>query len=261
MKQDNYWENRLLDYIDGGLTEAQRQEVEAQLEQSTELQALFEQLKVLTEGFGSLSEPSPSPKVDEAFYQMLDQHTTTDTTKARAKTSRPRFSYYRQIAAAVALLILGAGGGYFLSSHYNGQEEISNLKREMEQTKKLVLEMLHQQSTSGRIKAVNQTYNLPSGDREIAEALLKTLNTDESVNVRLAAMDALLLLSSELQVRAALVASLGQQKNPIVQIALIHALIEMRERQAIPILQELIEKSDTFEKVKEEAQIGLFKIS
>ncbi|MEO1627403.1 MAG: HEAT repeat domain-containing protein, partial [Bacteroidota bacterium] len=239
-------------------TQEEEQEVRLQLKQSPELQQLYDQLQELSGQLESLPELGPDSSVDQSFYQLLEQTQAEESPRRKPLTVASRS--YHQIAAAVLFLLIGAGVGYYASTHQQ-QTEMSDLRLEMEETKSLVLSMLEQQSTSGRIKAVNYTYQLPQADWEIAKALLKALNTDKSVNVRLAALDALVLLSQEDDIRRALIQSLNRQSNPAVQIALIHALIELRDKEAIPALQEVIDSQEIFDKVKEEARLGLFKIS
>ena len=67
----------------------------------------------------------------------------------------------------------------------------------------------------------------------MVNALLETVNYDDTVDVRLAAVDALRRLSTEAEVRARLASALDRQDSPLVQIALIDALSDSRSPQAL----------------------------
>ena len=75
---------------------------------------------------------------------------------------------------------------------------------------------------------------------ETLEALLYTLNHDPNLNVRLSAVDALYLFTGHPLVKQGLLDSLHKQTSPLVQIALIDLIADMREKQAIKSLKELL---------------------
>ena len=59
------------------------------------------------------------------------------------------------------------------------------------------LSLLQQQSASDRLRGVSYSYQMDKGDVQIREALLETLNSDSSVDVRLAAVDALRRMAAQ----------------------------------------------------------------
>ena len=87
------------------------------------------------------------------------------------------------------------------------------------------------------------------------------MNDDESVNVRLAAVQALAKFSDEPGVTAALIHALEHQKEPLVQIALINLMVELKEKEAIEELEQIITDEESIETVKNEAHMALFKLS
>ena len=94
------------------------------------------------------------------------------------------------------------------------------------------------------------------GDR-VLQSLLQTLNNDPNVKVRLAAVDALYLFRNKTQVRQGLIESLRGQTSPLVQIALIDLLTEIREEKSIDALKLLIQENNLNLNVKERAETGL----
>ena len=92
---------------------------------------------------------------------------------------------------------------------------------------------------------------------EVLSALLETVNTDSSVNVRLAAVDALGSLRNSSVARRGLLNALPKQDDPLVQIAIIDALAAMREQSAAPALRELMSGQDVDENVRKRADEAL----
>ena len=86
------------------------------------------------------------------------------------------------------------------------------------------------------------------------------MNIDKSTNVRLAAMEALSHFSDEPNVRTALCKSLAVQTNPMIQLSLIKILVNMKEQQAVEYFEKIIEKENVAPEVKDEAQMGIFKM-
>jgi HEAT repeats len=91
--------------------------------------------------------------------------------------------------------------------------------------------------------------------------LLHTLRLDPSVDVRLAALDALRRDARQPQVRAGLMDSLQAQQSPLVQIALIDLLVELRESDAATQLRKFQQTPDLNPAVKQRAQWGIQQLS
>jgi hypothetical protein len=58
-------------------------------------------------------------------------------------------------------------------------------------------------------------------------------------------------------VRQGLIQSLSRQTSPLVQIALIDLIVELREKRATEALKELIEKEKINNEVKQRAEWGI----
>lgn len=252
-------ENKLIDYLDDALTAEQRAEVEKQLEVSVELRQTLEELKMVMNGMETAEEFQPSPKLKNNFDQFLQKEINNleaqNTPIVKIQNSN-KFGrrFFFQIAAAAAILFIGI----FVGKNIGGTPEVTidhivDLRLEM-------LELLEKdKSTSGRIKAVNISYELQP-DNEIVDALIQSMNIDKSTNVRIAAMEALSHFQNEPKVRTALCQSLTVQSNPMIQLSLIKILINMKEKQAVEYFEKIIEKESTTPEVKDEAQMGIFKM-
>src|SRR5260370_879282 len=103
----------------------------------------------------------------------------------------------------------------------------------------VALSMLQQESPSQRLEGVSWTRREDRLDPQVLSALKHTLRNDPSVDVRLAALDALIRHSAQPQVRSSVVDALQEQQSPLVQVALIDQLVEWRDPQAAQHLEKL----------------------
>jgi HEAT repeat protein len=119
----------------------------------------------------------------------------------------------------------------------------------------------NQQSASQRVMGATVAYEMKSADDEIVNALVKSMNDDPNTNVRLTALEALGKFYLQGQVRSQLVKSLATQKDPIVQIALIRLLVQMKEKEVVNQLEKITHDGTVIKAVKDEAHSGILKLS
>lgn len=114
------------------------------------------------------------------------------------------------------------------------------------------------QSPAQRIMAAERAYELSDKtDRDIVDALVKTMNEDPSTNVRLAALDALGKFHRQPYVKKQLVTALKKQKDPFVQIELIKMLTQMKQASVLRELEKIAEDENTIKAVKDHAYAGI----
>jgi HEAT repeat protein len=92
-------------------------------------------------------------------------------------------------------------------------------------------------------------------------ALFTALNHDPNINVRLSSLDALETFSGDATVRKALADAIPMQNSPLVQIALIDALVHLRDRGAAGEFRKLTSDRDINVAVRQRAQWGLEKLN
>lgn len=254
-------ESQLIDYIDGKLNTVDKQKIEQELVSNPDSYKLYEQLKEIIHRMDSAEPLLPSENLRHNFEQHLREEIGSQK-KTRTVFFKP--TWY-QMAAAVGLLIVGGGVGFLISNQQRQSSEMEALRKEMELTRQQMLAQLSDnQSPSQRMLGVKAAYesvekNIP--DNEIVEALTKRMNEDVNSNVRLAAIDALGRFKNEKRVRTALIKSLALQTDPVVQLALIQLLVEMKEKEAVKSLQQIIDDETSIPAVKDEAHAGIFKLS
>ena len=242
-------ETLLIDYIDGKLNDTERYDVEQLLIANPDAFKTYEQLKEVIHAMQASAKMEPTPRLKRGFEQMLLEE------KIQLKKGRVVFfqpSMFR-VAAAVAFVVLG-GAIAFIIARQNQQS------RELKQTLMAMLE--NQQSASQRVLGATVAYNdIVKADDEIVNALVHAMNEDPNTNVRLAALEALGKFRSQPHVRKALVASLTTQKDPVVQIALIRLMVEMKEKDITKELENISTDEEALQAVKDEAQAGILRLS
>jgi hypothetical protein len=165
------------------------------------------------------------------------------------------------MAAAFACLVIGFFIGPLVMTNKGGassSSEIAELRKEMTGMRQLVtLSLLQQQSAAERLRGVNWSYRAEPDDVEVLSALLRTVSQDSNVDVQLAAVDALRNFGNSAVARKGLVQSLAKQTSPLVQIAVIDLLVDLRDYAARPALKRLIESDSTHEIVRKRAEAAL----
>ena len=124
----------------------------------------------------------------------------------------------------------------------------------------MMLSLLEKESATDRLKAVSLTQDMDQASKQVTSALLQTLNNDENVSVRLAALDALRPYSKDGQIREALVRSIAQQKSPLVQVALAELMAELQEKGAIDAFKNILEDGETPSDIKKKIRENIQEI-
>jgi len=246
-------------YNSGTLTATE----EAQLEKCIELGFIeleeLDDIRHLSKQLDRLVETELSRSMQAGFREMLAY-----------ESSRPQRSWWEKVdsflgrlmpgaptgnlALAGLMLVLGLalGSFFFQKAPPSGNEEIAALSGQMEEMKEMMmLTLIEKESPSDRLKAVNMTQDMAKASRKVTDALFKTLNTDDNVNVRLEALDALYHYADHPSVREGLIRSIAQQDSPMMQVALAEVMVALQEEKSVPALKELLEKEQVPDMIKE----------
>ncbi len=248
-------ESRMAEYWGRTLDPQQQSEVEAHLAVCETCRAEAQRLGSLWRDLARLPTPEPGPGVRERFYETLAAY------RDGSAAARPAFKFVWQIAAGVALALAGVGAGYSFHASQAANAEVAQLRGEVGNMRQLVaLSLLQQQSASERLRGVSWAYRVEPSDTEVLAALLSAVNHDPNVNVRLAAVDALRLFAASRTTRDAVMQSLPGQTAPIVQVALIDLLVDLKETEAAPELQRVVSDNSADADVRQRAQWALEKL-
>jgi len=125
----------------------------------------------------------------------------------------------------------------------------------------VALSMLQQQSASQRLEGVSWTRREERLDPQVLSALTHTLRHDPSVDVRLAALDALSRHAGQPQVKKTVVDALQEQQSPLMQVALIDQLVEWRDGDAAAGLAKLRQLPNVNPTVRQRADWAISKLN
>jgi anti-sigma factor RsiW len=253
---------RMTDYWSQALGEADQQAFTAHLASCEACRSEVSRVGALWQGLDLLPVEEPSGQVRDRFYEMLGAYrqglASAETRPVKRWWTQPAW----QMAAAAVLLAAGLGVGYGVRGNGQPPAEVSQLREEVSNMRQLVaLSLMQQQSASERLRGVSWSYQVEPSDTEVLNALVTAVNHDPNVNVRLAAVDALRPFtgspSMHVTARNAVIQALPKQTTPIVQVALIDFLAELKERNAAPELRRLVSDPDIDSGVRKRAEWAL----
>jgi hypothetical protein len=250
-------ESLLIDYIDGKLNSVEKHYVEQELLKNPKSFKLYEELKEVIQLMNRKNAIEPSENLKQSFAELLEEEIKA-AKKGKVIQLNP---WWYRAAAAVALLVVGVSLGLGISSYNQRQRQLAEIKADREKTTQLVSMISNDQSAGQRILGVKAAAEHKKMNDEILTALIKTLDEDPNTNVRMAALEGLRRFYNEKPVRDALILSLTKQTDPVIQIALIQVLVEMKEKGAVKSLQNIIDNEELIPAVKDEAQMGVLILS
>src|SRR5215469_10797026 len=265
--------SQFADYVIDQMQEPVRSLVSEHLTSCKTCRTDAEELKSLWKRLGSIPSMEPSPELESRFHIMLEAY-KHGLNHAPAKNWWSRVNAWMsrwwptqpvlQFGFSLGLLILGVVigrqvySGSAVPSISPPNTEVAELRTELTQMRQMVaLSLMQQQSASDRLRGVNWSYQLQQPGGEVLTALLDTLMHDSNVNVRLATVDALRQFGNQPVVRRGLVAAISQQESPMVQIALIDAAVDLRDKESVGTLRQLTQDQSADSAVRDRAQKAL----
>lgn len=259
------------DFLSGNLTESKQEKFQRHISTCAKCKAEVESLSSIWEKLGSIPEEKPDESLKIRFDNMLEVYK-----QGMQEAKQPlnfknyitkHFETWRlkqpafQFAGSVILLFIGLTVGYFLHPIISNENNVKQLQQEISNMQQVVtLTLLKQESASDRLQGVIWGSKIAGGSSDVLSALLNTLNNDANVNVRLAAVDALYLYCNNPQIKKGLINSLSFQASPLVQIALVDLLSEIKEKKALNALRELIKQNHLNPEVKKRAESSIYQL-
>jgi oligoendopeptidase F len=237
-------------YNEGVADPSEIQQIEKLIEKGELLLTQLTSLEKLNDQIEMMREENTSLNQDNRFYQMLME----EKRKAQPSFSiswPELFEWMPRLGFAAAVLVVGFAAGYYFQKP-SGGDEVKQLTQQVQGLKEMMMiSMLEKESATDRLKAVSLTEDIDGPSKKVTEALLKTLNEDPSVNVRLAALDALEKFIKLPQVREGLVRSIATQDSPLVQVTLAELMVAMQEKSSVKELKKVLDQKGTPKEVKE----------
>lgn len=187
-------------------------ELETHLEQCPTCATEFEELAQVWEALGALNAGIPAPTLGSDLKQRMSE-------------TRSPLRLWLAPGALVAGFLLAVGFG---------------LGAVMRPLPASSLSRWGQDSVGTRLSGIALMSENSAGDPATVAALLDLVDTDPSVSVRLAAVDALYLMADSSLMGNRLAKSLRLQQDPTVQMALVDLMVALREKQAASSLRWLL---------------------
>jgi nucleotide-binding universal stress UspA family protein len=254
------WREQIPECLAGRLERSAREALIEHLESCSACRAEVAELGVAWRGLETVRMPEPDRAMKARFLEVLEAYqmgmrSVPPPVAMPVRTAWASSPAWR-IALAAGLLLAGVFAGRYSSRQ--GNQEMAQLQGQVESLREMVaLSMLREQSPSARLRGVNYSYQIAQPDNEVRQALLRAVNHDPNINVRLSAADALEKFAGDPIVRTALADAVPVQDSPLVQIALIDLLVQQRAREVMPALRKLAEDPGVNESVRQRAVAGL----
>lgn len=219
-----------MDNLEGQLDAERKLQLDAYLKENPELATELLETTAFWMQMENLESPAPSEAMDLKFEAMLSGYQSA--AHRRVFDWAPLTQWFRaNWQVGFAALVIGLFIGTLVIP--KPTQEVDQLAAEVQDMKKiLMLTLIEKPQAQERIKAVNMVSEMPRSDEKVIEALVFTLNQDPSNNVRLAALEALMVYGSNSSVREALVSSIVTQESPLLQVALADAMVLLQEKSA-----------------------------
>ncbi len=241
------------DRLKGLLSPEDTGHLEAHLAACPTCQAEADALTMLWADLGTLQDNVPHERMRARFHAGLAAFAQRESETgfvAFIESLWPRRSVL-QAGVALALLVAGFVGGQLLSSRTSS--EIDELRAEI---RAVGLVLLDNQSASERLRGVEWARGAIADTRTV-DALLRTVRYDPSLNVRLAAIDALGGALDSPGVGVGLNEAFEQQDSPLLQVMLASLLLDGGVPGADDAVQRLLERDELDPLVREYLQSAI----
>ncbi len=259
------------DYLLGVLDPVEQEGIQEHAAACPACRAELESLSAVWTKLGVMPEELPGEGLRTRFYSMLEAYKQGMEHAPRNLGWKSLLSGWWQkfwpqrpaLQFGITLLLVATAltAGYFLRGEAAHRADIASLRREVNGTRQmLAVSLLEQPAASKRLYGVNLSTRTDSPNAETLKALLFALENDPSVNIRLAAVDALYLFRNDPVVREGILNALDGQESPLVQIALIDLIVSLREERAAAALKHFIRSKDLIPDVRLRAEEGMQRI-
>jgi len=232
-------QNGFVQLLNDELSDERKRRIEQHLETCETCREEFAQFQVAWDALGAVPREQPPPDMTEQFEVILRAYKRGMREAARKAGLIPAAieslkSLFLlpawKFAIPVALLCAGFLLGLFFNSEKD-RSRFTTISNQMDDMRQLVmLSLLKQESSVERLQAVNYSYQLQQPKDQVRDALRRTLTSDPSINVRLAALRALQPYAGDSVVRRDIVNSFPRQTSPLVQTEIIDFVRRNEER-------------------------------
>jgi hypothetical protein len=254
---------RMAELADARLGEKDAAEMRAHMGACPECAREFDTISRTLEALDSVPHGAPSPRLRARVTGLIETEKLTLRDRAawassirtaaseHPRQARPWWPALLQSLAACALVALGFAFGERSAS----QRQIADLRARVDTMGQLVEQsVLQKQATGDRLETVMTAAGSRKPDERLINGLINTMAFDNSVNVRLNALNALYVHANQDVVRAGVLACLSREPSPLVQVSMIDFLVASKAREAAPELRRLSQDEHADADVRESAR-------
>jgi hypothetical protein len=245
----------------------------AHLAACPDCQREFSALSQTLTALDAMPAPTPSPRLRQNFYAMLEEekHSATSVLVAADRERRGRqrswLGWVLSPLAAAALVAVGyfAGtrqpAGPAITTDPATAQKLAQLEKQLGDVKQLMaISIIQQQQTvpaNDRLKEVLAAAKQDKPSEKVLNDLVSALAFDPSVNVRLRALEALYKHADNATVRSGVLAALPREQNPLVQLELIDFVAAAHDANAAPVLETIAQNEQIERSVRDAARTAL----
>ena len=244
--------DRITDFLLGHLSAEDAEALMKLMQDNPEVKQEYNIEKALVEDLRNLPIHQPTPVSKERFDRWLNGKIETQQLSTDGGKSGIINIWKYGIAASIVLAI-----GVFIGQEFLKKKQLVVSHQE---SKEVLLQLVSDQSTTGRIQGINRSKDMQELDPQVREALLSVLENDESTNVRLAALDALAVYISDPKIKSKLLQVLKEDSQPIIQISIINSLVRLKEPDTKATLEDLVDSQNLEDDVRDEAILGITRL-
>ena len=243
-------DEEIIAYLNGELDDSSRKAVAAWIESSADAKNRVAEFQTLEQAFTDAHIYEHSPELLSSFRDRISEE--------RVNANNPHL-WFLVLYLGLYKFVGGFGAGKISTDSTRMNTEFGTLKNEVQALQRMVMiNTLKDHTASERLQVINMIDDSPVEiNGELVGMLIRTMNNDESPNVRMAAVQALGNFTGLAGVREQLVRSLGEQDEPLVQIALINVLTEAGEKTAIAPIRSIASNEALPVEVRRTAEIAL----
>lgn len=212
----------------------------------------------------SLDVETPSAEMDKAFYDSLSkmENSTPGAEDSKVVSLPPRksniFSLQRLGIAMTFLIGLGLGG-YF--DFFNTPSTIHDGQQLVDNSSLVRFASVEKTPHAGdRIKGIIDTKNETDLDSKILQALNDVICNDPNINVRLTAVETLVLFWDNPEAREILIKSIPFQDSPTVQLELADIMISLEAQSSSDKWNQLLSSTQVEPDIKSQLENTLKEI-
>ena len=195
---------------------------------------------------GDIEKVVPSADMDVSFYKMLSEQSSIINSGNTSSLSWNKLSIWllRTVKDIRNWVILGAlitafAVGWYSKSESNNQE--ANELPNVENMSPMQFANFESASAFEKMERIQQTKEISDPNDVVLDMLRRRLIFDESVSVRLSALEVLMQFADHPKVREYLIESIPHQTEPIVIIELAELMNQLDEKDSANEWKQLLE--------------------